>query len=114
MTALAQAAISLYLPALPAIAANLHIHPDFVKSTITIFFLSYGLSQFLYGPLSDRHGRKPLLLIGISIFCLGCLLNIFAKSIEIFLLARLLQGFGCGSLITIGRAILRDCFIGRP
>jgi len=112
MTALAQAAISLYLPAFPAIAASLQIDPAAVKSTITIFFLSYGLSQLLYGPLSDRYGRKPLLLIGICLFCLGCVINIFAPSFAIFMLARFLQGFGSGSLITIGRAILRDCFSG--
>jgi len=113
MTTLGQAAIALYLPAFPAIAASLHISPSVVKMTITVFLFGYGFSQLFYGPLSDRYGRKPILLIGISIFCLGCFINIFAHTEKIFLFARLLQGLGCGSTITLGRSILRDCFTGR-
>lgn len=113
MTTLGQAAIALYLPAFPAIAASLHISPSIVKMTITLFLFGYGFSQLFYGPLSDRYGRKPILLIGMNIFCMGCLINIFAHTEKIFLFARLLQGLGCGCTITIGRSILRDCFTGR-
>lgn len=113
MTCLSQAAIALYLPALPIISDALNISPAAVKNSITIFLLGFGLSQIIYGPLSDRYGRKLMLLIGISIFCLGCFINLFAANKTIFLLARLLQGIGCGSLLTNGRSILRDCFSGR-
>lgn len=113
ITALGQAAITLYLPAFPAITYGLNITPQAIKATITIFLLGYGFSQFFYGPLSDRYGRKPILLIGLVIFCVGSFINIFAQTIHLFLFARLLQGLGIGSVITIGRSILLDRFSGR-
>jgi DHA1 family 2-module integral membrane pump EmrD-like MFS transporter len=113
ITALGQAAVTLYVPAFPAIMLDLNTHPEAVKTTLTIFLLGYGISQFVYGPLSDRYGRKPILLIGIAIFCAGCFANLFVQSINSFFLARLLQGLGIGSVITIGRSVLRDCFSGR-
>lgn len=112
MTALGQAAVTLYLPAFPAITHQLNIDSTAVKTTLTIFLLGYGVSQFFYGPLSDRYGRKPALLVGIVIFSMGCFINIFAYTINLFLWARLLQGLGIGSVITIGRSILRDRFSG--
>ena len=113
MTTLGQAAITLYLPAFPKIAADLQINPLAVKTSITIFLLGYGFSQFIYGPLSDRYGRKPVLLAGLAIFGIGCMANIFVHTQTAFLLTRLIQGIGCGATITIGRSILRDCFSGR-
>lgn len=113
MTTLGQAAITLYLPAFPKIAIDLQINPLAVKISLTIFLLGYGFSQFIYGPLSDRYGRKPILLAGFGIFSIGCMANIFVFSQATFLLARLIQGIGCGATITIGRSILRDCFSGR-
>jgi len=113
MTTLGQAAITLYLPAFPAISYALHISPIAIKNSITIFLIGFGFSQIIYGPLSDRYGRKPILLLGILIFCIGCIVNLFSHTLNIFLFARLLQGIGCGSLLTNGRSILRDCFSGR-
>lgn len=113
MITLCQASVTLYLPAFPTISTALHITPVMVKNTIAIFFIGYGLSQIIYGPLSDRYGRKIILLIGICIFLLGCLMSILCTTEAIFVLSRLLQGIGCGSMLTNGRAILRDCFYGR-
>ncbi|HLB56418.1 MAG TPA: multidrug effflux MFS transporter [Coxiellaceae bacterium] len=113
MTTLSQAAIALYLPAFPAISHALHISPVAIKNSIAIFLIGFGFSQIIYGPLSDRFGRKPILLLGIFIFCIGCVVNIFSHTQNVFLFARLLQGIGCGSLLTNGRSILRDCFSGR-
>ncbi|MEO8400354.1 MAG: multidrug effflux MFS transporter [Gammaproteobacteria bacterium] len=113
MTALSQAAMALYLPSFPAIAKALTMSPAAIKNSITIYLIGFGVSQIIYGPLSDRYGRKPILLLGILIFCLGCFINIIAKIQTVFLFARLLQGIGCGSILTNGRSILRDCFCGR-
>lgn len=113
MTTLGQAAITLYLPAFPKIAADLQINPLAVKTSITVFLLGYGFSQFIYGPLSDHYGRKPILLTGLAIFSMGCAANIFVHTQTAFLLTRLIQGIGCGATITIGRSILRDCFSGK-
>lgn len=112
MTTLGQAAITLYLPAFPKIAMDLHISPLAVKTSITLFLLGFGASQLIYSPLSDRYGRKPVLLCGLAIFCLACFANMFAHTQTLFLMARLCQGLGCGATIIIGRSILRDCFSG--
>src|SRR5437868_3681700 len=85
ITTLGQAAIALYLPAFPAIATSFHSNPAAIKNTITLFLLGYGASQLIYGPLSDRHGRKKLLLIGIAIFCIGCFISVCAHSLSMFL-----------------------------
>lgn len=113
MTTLGQAAITLYLPAFPKIATDLQINPLAVKTSITVFLLGYGFSQFIYGPFSDRYGRKPILLTGLAIFSMGCATNILVHTQTEFLLTRLIQGIGCGATITIGRSILRDCFSGK-
>ncbi len=113
MTALTQAAMTLYIPAFPKIAESLQLSPGDVKATLTAFLLGFGLSQLIYGPLSERHGRKPLLLIGIAIFCIFCFVNLFVHSFWGFAIARFFQGVGSGSIITLGRSILRDCFSGK-
>lgn len=113
MTTLGQAAISLYLPAFPQIAQALNFHESILKISITMFLIGFGVSQLIYGPLSDRYGRKPVLLFGIALFSWGCLLILFSRHSLGFLLSRLLQGMGCGATITLGRSILRDCFSGR-
>lgn len=112
-TILGQSAISLYIPAFPQIADDLGVDPVDVKSTLTMFFIGFGISQIIYGPLSDKVGRKPSLLFGIALFCAACLANIFAHSLGYFLLVRFIQGLGAGSVITICRSILRDCFSGK-
>lgn len=113
MTTLGQAAITLYIPAFPTISEELQIVPEGVKVTLTAFLLGFGFCQFFYGPLSDRFGRKPPLLFGIALFCLACLANIFVYSLPLFLFLRFIQGVGAGSVITLGRAILRDSFSGK-
>lgn len=113
MSMLSQAATALYLPSFPEISLDLNVSATGVKNTITIFLIGSGLSQVFYGPLSDRYGRKPLLLIGIAIFCLGCFINLFSRTQNIFLFARLLQGIGISGALIGGRSILRDCFCGR-
>lgn len=113
MTTLGQAAITLYIPSFPLISQELNIDPTAVKTTLTAFLLGFGLCQLFYGPLSDKYGRKPVLLFGIALFCLACLANLFIVSLEGFLLVRFIQGIGAGSVITIGRSILRDSYSGQ-
>lgn len=113
MTALGQGAVALCLPSLPAIAQQLNATPGLTKDLISLFFLGFGVSQFIYGPLSARYGRKPILFWGMLIFNVGALLAVFCHSIDQLLLMRLLQGLGAGALMTSSRAILRDCYEGK-
>ena len=66
-------AIDMYLPALPLVTAELGASPQAVQFTLSAFFAAFGLSQLVYGPLSDRLGRKPPLYIGVGIFLVGTL-----------------------------------------
>src|SRR5579872_6099897 len=89
MTALSQSVFALYLPAFPAISDALKLSSVEVKYSLTICFIGFGVSQLCYGPLSDRYGRKKILLIGLTIFCIGCLINIVSHTLSMFLIARL-------------------------
>ncbi len=111
-TVIAQLAITIYLPSLLTIARQLHVSFLDVQHSFYLFLVAYGASQLFYGPLSDHYGRKKILLIGLSIFMMGVIAMIIAKSLTMLLLARLIQGLGAGSISVLARAILRDRFSG--
>jgi len=80
--------------------------------TLTLWFLSFSVSILVYGPLSDRLGRKAILTIGLSVFFVACMLCAMASSIEVMVLARLLQGVGGAACASMVMAICRDAFEG--
>ncbi len=100
-------AMDMMLPALPTIASAFHIdvanRPQAVLST---FLIGFGVGQFAMGPLSDRFGRRPVLLGGMAVYCVASLLAIAAQSFETLLLARALQGLGT-SATALGWSALR-------
>lgn len=75
-----------------------------------MFFIGLGLSQIIYGPLSDAFGRKKIILLGSIIFFLGTILCIFSKNFNVFLCGRFIQGIGVGAMVCISRAITKDMF----
>lgn len=101
-----------YLPSFPAIAHHFHAANTLIKLSITVYLLSYGASQLIYGPLSDRYGRRKIIFVGYGIFALGSLLCAVAPSIHWLLLGRFMQGLGIGAPGALYRAILRDSFSG--
>src|SRR6201997_4831978 len=107
-------AMDMMLPALPNIRSDFGIadpnHPQLVLST---FLFGFGIGQFVMGPLSDRFGRRPVLLGGMVIYALASLLTIGAPSFEALLLARALQGLGTSATRVIATSIVRDCYAGR-
>jgi MFS transporter, DHA1 family, multidrug resistance protein len=103
-------ASDLYLPALPAIRTALGATDAQAQLTLSAFAIGFGTAQLAYGPLSDRFGRRPVLLTGLALFMLGSIASMLAPSIEWLVAARLLQGFGACSGPVIGRAIVRDVF----
>lgn len=105
-------AIDMYLPALPAIAADLDASTAAVQMTLMAFFLAFGLCQLGYGPISDMVGRRRPLLFGLCLFAaasIGCML---APSIEVLIAFRLLQGIGASAVMVIPRAVVRDLYSG--
>jgi DHA1 family bicyclomycin/chloramphenicol resistance-like MFS transporter len=106
--------MDMMLPALPDIASAFHIvaanRPQAVLST---FLIGFGVGQFAMGPLSDRFGRRPVLLGGMTLYVIASLLAIAAPSFETLLLARALQGLGTSATRVIATSIVRDCYAGR-
>jgi DHA1 family bicyclomycin/chloramphenicol resistance-like MFS transporter len=107
-------AMDMMLPALPDIASAFHIatanRPQEVLST---FLIGFGIGQFVMGPLSDRFGRRAVLIDGMALYCIASLLVIAAPSFETLLLARVLQGLGTAATRVIATSIVRDCYAGR-
>ena len=107
-------AMDMMLPALPNIASAFHIadanKPQAVLST---FLLGFGVGQFIMGPLSDRFGRRPVLVDGMALYCIASVVAIAASSFETLLLARALQGLGTSATRVIATSIVRDCYAGR-
>ncbi|MCP3477462.1 multidrug effflux MFS transporter [Bradyrhizobium sp. CCGUVB1N3] len=107
-------AMDMMLPALPNIGAAFHIpvanHLQLVLST---FLIGFGAGQFVMGPLSDRFGRRPVLLGGMTVYAIASVLAVAAPSLETLLLARALQGLGTSATRVIATSIVRDCYVGR-
>ncbi|WP_289032682.1 multidrug effflux MFS transporter [uncultured Roseibium sp.] len=112
LAAVGPLAIDIYLPALPAIEANLNAGIASTQMTLTAFFLTFGLSQMVYGPLSDQIGRKLPLYGGLVLFILGSISCALSPTIEWLTASRLLQGVGAAVVMVIPRAIIRDMYTG--
>lgn len=107
-------AVDSMLPALPAIADELGVtDPNDRQLVITAYLLGFGIFQIFYGPLSDRYGRRPILLFGVSIYALFSLITVFVSTFEGVVIARFLQGAGSAATRVLVVAIVRDCYSGR-
>ncbi len=113
MGAMTALSIDIYLPSMPAIAHELVSPMSKVQLSLSLFLLSFSCGQLLYGPLSDRFGRRVPLLTGLLIYFIANLLCAAAPTVNLLLAGRFLQGLGacCGAVSCI--AITRDLFSGR-
>jgi DHA1 family bicyclomycin/chloramphenicol resistance-like MFS transporter len=103
-------AINVYVPALPEISRTLDASPTEIQLTLTVFLVAFGLAQLVLGPMSDRYGRRPVLLWGTALFVVANIVCALAFTIEALLIGRVLQAFGAcaGSVVT--RALVRDAW----
>jgi DHA1 family bicyclomycin/chloramphenicol resistance-like MFS transporter len=107
-------AMDMMLPALPNIAGAFHIaEANRPQAVLVMFLLGFGVGQFVMGPLSDRFGRRPVLIDGMALYCIASVIAITAQSFEALLLARALQGLGTSATRVIATSIVRDCYAGR-
>src|SRR5581483_2528816 len=107
-------AMDMMLPALPNIRASFQIAvANQAQLVLSTFLIGFGVGQFVMGPLSDRFGRRPVLLGGMVLYSIASLLAIAAPSFEPLLLARALQGLGTSATRVIATSIVRDCYSGR-
>lgn len=100
----------LYLASLPSLANVFNAPAATVQLTLSLFVLAFGGAQLIIGPLSDRFGRRPVLVAGLSLYVLASLLCAAAPTIELLIAARFVQALGCCSAIIIARAIVRDAY----
>lgn len=100
----------LYLPALPALTASFNASMAQAQLTLTALLLAFGVSQLFWGPLSDRFGRRPILLIGMCLFVLASVASVLADSMALLIVFRALQGAAMGAAVMSARAIVRDLY----
>ena len=100
----------LYLPALPAIRASLNASMGEIQLTLTALLLAFGISQLVWGPLSDRFGRRPILLWGMGAYVIASVACVAAPGIGWLIAARAVQGIAMGAAVMAARAIVRDLY----
>lgn len=105
--------IDMYLSAFPRMAVDLHTSATTVELTLTTFLLGLAAGQLVFGPLSDRYGRRGPLLAGSAVFVTASVLAALAPTITVLVTARLLQGASASAGMVIGRAVIADLETGR-
>jgi DHA1 family bicyclomycin/chloramphenicol resistance-like MFS transporter len=101
-------AMHIFVPVLPAVAHDFAVTPGAAQMTLTVYLIGLAVGQLIYGPLSDRFGRRPVLITALLIFLAATVLAGFAPSLKWLIAARVVQALGaCGGLV-LGRAMARD------
>ena len=100
----------LMLPALPALAGDLHAPMAAVQLTMSALILAFGLTQLVWGPVADRIGRRPVLLLGLALYTLASVAAALGASVAAVVLARTLQGAALAAVVVCGRAMVRDLY----
>ena len=112
MTLLAVFPLDVVLPSFPALSSHFHTTPSEIAESVSIFAIGLAVSLLLIGPLSDRFGRRKLLLAGIALSAIGATGCLFAEDFAWFLGFRVVQAVGCGTL-ALSQALIQDLFAGR-
>lgn len=110
LTAFAPMSIDMYLPSFPTLQREFAGKPGLVQATLSLFFVGLAIGQGIYGPISDRFGRKLPLYIGIALYIAGSMMAVLTPSLEGLVIARFVQGIGGCAGMVIARAIVRDLF----
>jgi DHA1 family bicyclomycin/chloramphenicol resistance-like MFS transporter len=103
-------AIHLFMPVIPAVRAALGLSEAFAQLTFTIALFVMAFATLVYGSLSDRYGRRPVLLSGLCLFLIGSSVSAFADSVTMLVFGRLIQAIGAGCGVTLVRAIAQDVY----
>jgi MFS transporter, DHA1 family, 2-module integral membrane pump EmrD len=112
LIAIAQLNLTLYLPSLPDITQLFHTTSGAAQATLSAYLITFGLSQLIYGPLSDTYGRRPIILVSLLMTLAATLFASLSHSIVALIIARMAQGAGTGSILITVRATVRDRFQG--
>jgi MFS transporter, DHA1 family, multidrug resistance protein len=112
LTALGPLSMDMYLPSLPDIAHVLSAPVARTQLTISSYLIGFAAGQMIYGPLSDRYGRRPVLLAAVALYFASTLACAAAQSVDVLIAARALQGISGSGAIVLARAIVRDVYSG--
>ncbi len=110
MGAIGPVSLNILVPATPGLVVLFNTKVETVQLTLSLYLVGLAVSQLLLGPLSDRFGRKPVLLTGLLITAVASFAAIYSRSIEMLIVLRTLQALGASSGLVIGRAIIRDLY----
>lgn len=100
----------LYLASLPHLATDFGASPAAVQQTLSLFVIGFGSAQLVSGPLSDRYGRRPVLIAGLTLYLLSSLICALAPALDWLIAARFAQAMGCCTAVVVARAIIRDAY----
>lgn len=108
ITSTSALALAIITPSLPGIAESFSVTPESAQRILTVYLVMVGLGQLIFGPVSDRFGRRLTLLAGLGLYLLGSVLASFAPHLEFLVLARLIQGLGASAAMVLPRVIIND------
>ena len=112
LTGLGPLTVDMYLASMPDIGRALMAPTAQVQLTISVYLIGFALGQMFYGPLSDRHGRRPVMMAALGVYCIATLACLSAPSIEMLIAARFCQAIGGAGAIVLARAVVRDLYDG--
>jgi MFS transporter, DHA1 family, multidrug resistance protein len=110
MTAIGPMALNILTPAVPGLVATFGTDPASVQLTLSLYLFGLAASQLVMGPLSDRFGRRPVVLAGLTLATASSVAALAATSIEALIVARIIQAIGASTGVVVGRAIIRDLY----
>jgi MFS transporter, DHA1 family, multidrug resistance protein len=110
ISAIGPLALNLFIPSMPGLEKTFAVSYGTVQLTLTLYILGMAVCQLIYGPASDKYGRRPLLLVGLSLFFVASLAAAIAPTIELLIAARLVQAIGGSAGIVLARTMVRDVF----
>jgi len=110
ITAAGPVAMNIYLPALPAVQAHFGTSVAEMNLTVSAALIAFAAGILLYGPVSDRFGRRPVILLGMAVFAVGSVLCLFAPTLEALLAGRVVQALGTSAGTVVARAMLGDLY----
>ena len=110
VSAVSPLGINMYLPSMPSMARAFGVDFATIQLTFSLYLAAMAFGQLIIGPLSDRFGRRPVLLAGLTVFVLGSLVCLTAPSVGLLIFGRVVQAIGGCAGITLSRAIVRDLY----
>jgi DHA1 family bicyclomycin/chloramphenicol resistance-like MFS transporter len=112
LIAIAPLAMDIYLASMPSMTRSLSATPEQVQLTLSLYMYAWGLSQILVGPLTDRFGRRPALIVGLALFVTASVACAASRDVHMLIASRVAQAVGMATVAVVPRAVVRDIYTG--